>query len=193
MSVRSLDITHPFPPAVANPKPRTYSSPDAHPWPAPAPNTRVPTQRREPHVYGCDTAPGSNAYSKFSRGRRARATESLVLRPDYSTKRGARVRKFGYFISRALTVPLSLSLSLFWYLSRSVPLSVSLEPSPSRSRSPSLFLSFTLFALRLLRRVPVCLLSGALHRPALPARPRRAGRPRITCVLYLFDVARYAF
>lgn len=58
-----------------------------------------------PHVYGCDTAPGSNAYSKFSRGRRARATESLVLRPDYSTERGARVRKFGYFISRALTVP----------------------------------------------------------------------------------------
>lgn len=43
-----------------------------------------------PHVYGCDAASGSNAYSKSSRGRRARATESLVLRPDYSTvKRGA--------------------------------------------------------------------------------------------------------
>lgn len=46
------------------------------------------------HVYGCDTALGSNAYSKSSRGRLARATESLVLLQAWSTSPQIRLLHF---------------------------------------------------------------------------------------------------
>jgi len=71
------------------------------------------------------------------------------LRPDYSTERGARVRKFGYFISRALTIP---------------PAGSSPCPSSPHGRS---YLS--LFA-HLLRRVPPVSPLG-LHRSARTSSP----------------------
>lgn len=169
MSVRFPDITGYLPRSPTSPS----SSPSPAPSPTPAPdcppnhlprpyavrNTRVPTQRREPHVYGCDTAPGSNAYSKFSRGRRARATESLVLRPDYSTERGARVRKFGYFISRALTVPPPLFPPPH---GQPLPLSFRSSPPPCPARVSS---RLSALGLRIVRSPPHLLAA------AVPASP----------------------
>jgi len=167
-------------PRCASPSSSSSSSSPSSSYPPP--NTRVPTQRRERHVYGCDTAPGSNAYSKFSRGRRARATESLVLRPDYSTERGARVRKFGYFISKALTVPPDRPPPLSLSLAPALCLSSLLLPPFARSLGPSP------------PPCPACLFSVSIVRPRASSSPLPLPPPlRITCVLCLFDVARYAF